>query len=95
MPLADFQKTHTAVAVAQSRVEALELDLVKAKASLAVKFSAHAKHFKRQSHLADEMGICGPYLCDILKGKRGVSKHMVEKLLSVAIASEVTNAAQK
>ena len=68
-------------------MEDLEFDLVKAKATLAVKFTAHAAHWKRQVHLAEKMGIGGPYLNDILKGKRGVSKAVVQRLLGASLES--------
>lgn len=79
----DFPKTHAAVSDAQGRVEKLEFDLSKAKASLVVKFAEHAKHFPNQAKLARAMGIGGPYLNDILKGKRGASKNSVTALLGV------------
>lgn len=88
MALSDFQKTYEDVTKAQARVSSLEMELSKAKAVLTLKFAAHAGHFKRQSGLALQMGIGGPYLNDILKGKRGVSKTVVERLLGASLENE-------
>lgn len=85
MPPSTFQKTATALTTAQERVDALEQNLLQARANLTVKFADHAKHWQPQAKLAEKMGITAPYLSDILKGKRGVSKATATRLLGASL----------